>query len=132
MKKYIVDTNFIIRYLLSDNEDQYKETKGFFESAREGKIQIQLEQSVFVEVIFVLSSFYEIPKEKIVATLHSLLSYKGLEAEKQLLQHALEIFQENNIHIVDAIVIARCNYSKNQVLTFDKKLKKTIKCNILP
>ena len=127
MKKYIVDTNFIVRYLVADNEDQYMEAKELFESAREGKVQIQLEQSVFVEVIFVLSSFYEIPKEKIVDTMRSLLSYKGLETEKNLLQHALEIFQENTIHIVDAIVIARCNYSEKQVLTFDKKLKRTIK-----
>ena len=37
MKKYIADTNFILRYLLADNEEGYKKTKIIFEQARIGK-----------------------------------------------------------------------------------------------
>ena len=66
MKEYIIDTNFILRYLLADNKEQYKKSKAVFDQVREGKIIIHLEQAVFVEVIFVLSSFYETPKERIV------------------------------------------------------------------
>lgn len=127
MNKYIIDTNFILRYLLADDKDQYKKANHFFNEAREGKVQIHLEQSVFVEVVFVLYSFYETPKGKIVETMHSLLSYKGIEAEKELLQNALKIFKENNIHIVDSIIAARCDLLQQQALTFDKKLEKIIK-----
>ena len=78
MKKYIADTNFILRYLLADNKEDYKKTKIIFEQARIGKCQIEIIQSVFAEVIFVLSSFYEVPKIEIVRILKSLLSYKGV------------------------------------------------------
>ena len=76
MKEYIIDTNFILRYLLADNKEQYKKSKAVFDQVREGKIIIHLEQAVFVEVIFVLSSFYKTPKEKIIETIYALLSYK--------------------------------------------------------
>ena len=66
MKKYIADTNFILRYLLADNKEDYKKTKIIFEKVRIGKCQIEIIQSVFAEVIFVLSSFYEVPKIEIV------------------------------------------------------------------
>lgn len=126
MKEYIIDTNFILRYLLADNKEQYRKSKAVFDQVREGKIIIHLEQAVFVEVIFVLSSFYETPKERIIETIYALLSYKGLETEQELLQDALEIFQKNNIHIVDSIIAAKCNMKKIPTLTFDKKLEKLI------
>lgn len=127
MKKYIIDTNFILRYLLADNKDQYKKTKTIFDKVRNGEIQIKLEQSVFVEVIFVLSSFYKTPKNKIIETMNSFLSYKGIETEKDLFHNALEIYQNNNIHIVDSIIAARSRLSNNPLLTFDKKLESIIK-----
>ena len=123
MKKYVVDTNFILRYLLADNKEQYKKTKTIFDQARDGRIQIKLEQSVFVEVIFVLSSFYKTPKDKIIETMHSFLSYKSIEAEKDLFHNALEIYQNHSIHIVDSIIAAKTIQSDSPILTFDKKLE---------
>lgn len=81
MQKYIADTNFILRYLLADNEEQYNKAKMLFEEARVGKNQIEIEQSVFVEVIFVLSSFYKVPKLEIVNLLKSLFTYKGIKTD---------------------------------------------------
>ena len=104
MKKYIADTNFILRYLLADNESHYNHTKMLFEEARNGACQIIIEQCVFTEVVFVLSSLYEKPKEKIVEHLKSLLSYKGIKAELEIYQAALDIYLKNSIHIVDAIL----------------------------
>ena len=123
MKKYIVDTNFILRYLLADNKEQYKTAKTIFDQARDGRVQIKLEQSVFVETIFVLSSFYKIPKNKIIEIMHSFLSYKGIEAEKDLFHNALEIYQNHTIHIVDSIIAAKSVLDSVPILTFDKKLE---------
>ncbi len=129
MQKYIVDTNFIVRYLLADNKDHYTQAKAVFDQVRDGKAQVKLEQVVFVEVIFVLSSFYDIPKEKIIDTMHSFLSYKGLDTEKYLLGMALDIYRNHNIHIVDSIIVARSKLDNTPVtvLTFDKKLDKILR-----
>ena len=49
MKEYIIDTNFILRYLLADNKEQYKKSKAVFDQVREGKIIIHLEQAVLLK-----------------------------------------------------------------------------------
>lgn len=123
MKKYIADTNFILRYLLADNKEYYKKTKIIFEQARIGKCQIEIIQSVFVEVIFVLSSFYEVPRIEIVRILKSLLSYKGIKVDLDIYSAALDIYLENNIHIVDSILAVKTLLSGDELLTFDKKLQ---------
>lgn len=122
MMQYIVDSNFILRYLLNDNFEQYKQTKLVFDDVKNGKIHIKLEQVVFVEVIFILTSFYKVPKEKIIEIMHSLLLYKGINTEKELLILALDLFKTHNIHIVDSIIAARAKLSNIEALTFDKKL----------
>ena len=78
MKEYIVDTNFILRYLLADNKEQFKKAKIIFDKAKEGNTRIILEQAVFVEVIFVLFSFYKVPKDKIIDTINPPIKYPTL------------------------------------------------------
>ena len=73
--KYIIDTNFIIRYLIADNREQFVETKEIFDQVKSGKISIILEQTVFTETIFVLNSFYKVPREKICTILSELLTW---------------------------------------------------------
>ena len=126
MKKYIADTNFILRYLLADNVESYKQTKIIFEEARIGKCQVEIEQSVFAEVIFVLSSFYEVPRQEIVRILKSLLSYKGIKMDSDIYLSALDIYSQNNIHIVDSILAVKALSSDDELLTFDKKLHNII------
>ena len=126
MKKYIADTNFILRYLLADNEESYKQTKSIFDEARIGKCHIDIEQSVFTETIFVLSSFYEVPRVEIVRILKSLLSYKGIKTNLDCYSTALDTYLEHNIHIVDAIIATKSKMDNIEVLTFDQKLKNVI------
>lgn len=126
MKKYIADTNFILRYLLADNQEHYKQTEIIFEQARTGKCQITIEQSVFAEVIFVLSSFYKVPRIKIVEILKSLLSYKGIKSDSDIYPAALDMYLKYNIHIVDSIIAVKTLSSDSDLLTFDKKLQNAI------
>jgi predicted nucleic-acid-binding protein len=127
MDSFIIDTNFILRYLLADNENQFKQAKALFDQARNGKVHLKLEQIVFVETIFVLSSFYEVPKEKIIEIMDNLLLYKGLETDKALLSTALKIYNQHNMHIVDSILAAKSQIDNIKLLSFDKKLNQVVK-----
>lgn len=126
MQKYIADTNFILRYLLADNEEQYNKARVIFEEARVGKNQIEIEQSVFVEVVFVLVSFYKVPKLEIVNLLKSLFTYKGIKTNFDYYSNALDIYLEHNIHIVDALIAAKSMIQEVDLLTFDKQLQNII------
>ena len=63
-----------------------------------------IEQTVLTEVVFVLASYYKVPRPEIAHTLSELLTYKGISREnKQALLLALKIYHHHNLHIVDSI-----------------------------
>jgi predicted nucleic-acid-binding protein len=118
--KYICDTNFILRYLLGDNIKMFEEAKEIFNQAKTGEITLLIEQTVFTEVVFVLSSFYKIPREKIGSILSELLVYKGIKCEREILTLALSYYTKYNLHIVDCILAAKTKITEAQILTFDE------------
>ena len=120
--KYICDTNFILRYLLADNQKIFIKTKEIFDQAKTGQITLILEQTIFTEVIFILSSFYKVPKDKICSTLAEMLTYKGIQSDKKCLLLALDYYLQHNIHIVDSILLAKANTVDAPILSFDQKL----------
>lgn len=121
--KYYCDTNFVIRYLLGDNLEMFLKTKEVFAQVQTGKASIILEQTVFTEITFVLSSFYKIPKNKIAEVLSDLLAYKGIICEdKDALLLALNIYSSHNLHIVDCLLVAKAEKSNITILSFDQKL----------
>ncbi|MGI4753080.1 MAG: PIN domain-containing protein [Janthinobacterium lividum] len=125
--KYICDTNFILRYLLADNYDMLVKAEEVFNKAKTGEITVTIEQAVFTEVIFVLSSLYKVPKSKICNILTEFLSYKGINCcNKEIIHLALKYYQELNIHIVDCLLLANVKKYDASVLTFDKKLASLI------
>jgi predicted nucleic-acid-binding protein len=122
--KYLCDTNFIIRYLVNDNEKMHQETRKIFDEVKTGNISIILEQSVFSEIIFVLSSCYKIDKEDICDKLSILIMFKGIITEKDLLLDVLNVYRSTNLHIVDCILYARTKDKNIPLLSFDKQLLK--------
>lgn len=130
--KYIVDTNFLIRYLLADGHDQFIKTKEVFDKAISGEVSIKLEQTVFTEVIFVLSSFYKVPRIKISETLSALITYKGIDSDKETLLLSLDYYSNYNIHIVDCLLLAKAKINNDlTILSFDQKLQSIIKTDIV-
>jgi predicted nucleic-acid-binding protein len=120
--KYICDTNFILRYLLADNHEMFAKAKVIFDQAKIGQVTLIIEQTVFTEVIFVLSSFYGVPKDKIAQILSDLLTYKGMSSEKEVFSLALDYYSKYNMHVVDCLLLAKNKLTNIPVLSFDQQL----------
>ncbi|OJW71234.1 MAG: PIN domain-containing protein [Candidatus Amoebophilus sp. 36-38] len=118
--KSICDTNVILRYLLADNPEMFAKTKAIFDQAKIGRITLIIEQTVFTEVIFVLSSFYKVPKDKITQILSELLAYKGISGEKEVLSLALDYYSKHNMHVVDCLLLAKNKITDLPILSFDQ------------
>lgn len=132
MKKYVVDTNFILRYLLNDNEAMFKEAKFFFDCIKLGKTKAYLEQTVFTETIFVLSKFYKVPRPEVSRVLRNLLLYKGiLNSEKEVLLEGLKLYESTELHIVDCIIAVKAKQMNIEVATFDEELKGALHVQVI-
>lgn len=59
--KRIPDTNIILRYLLKDDHQLFKRASELFEKVRIGDEKVIILESVFVECVYVLKKFYQVP-----------------------------------------------------------------------
>jgi predicted nucleic-acid-binding protein len=100
----------------------FAKAKEIFDQAKIGKVTLILEQAVFTEVIFVLSSFYKVSKDTITQILSDLLTYKSISSEKEVFALALEYYSKYNMHVVDCLLLAKNKLTNTPVLTFDKQL----------
>lgn len=119
-----IDTNYFLRFLLRDINNQYLETKTLFLSASEGKTALITSTIVFFEIYWVLSSYYGKNKVEVANVLEKILSLNFIELEeREVLFNALSLFQKTSFDLEDCYNIY---YAKSKVIrsfkTFDKKL----------
>ena len=117
----ILDANYILRFLLNDNEEMYEISK---QVIKNNKCLILNE--VLAEVVFVLLKVYQVPKKDISQSLINFLNLNTIYSDdKNDLLEALEIFEnKRSLDFVDCILCAKSEFYK--IKTFDKKLNKCI------
>jgi len=103
----LLDTNVIVRFLVSDKSPKYQNLYSFFEALENGSMMVELKLIVLFQLIFVLKSFYKVPKEQIANGVTDLIKYKGISIKnKSVIRRMLEIWRNNNLDIVDCYLIA--------------------------
>lgn len=122
-KKAVIDTNVILRFLVRDNEEQFIKGKTLFETALQNSLVIP--DLVITEIVFVLLSFYKLPKEEVIEKITLIIDFEKFDTNEKLLKKTLEIYRENNISFVDAYLGALNLIGKNsKIYSFDKRLNK--------
>ena len=117
----LLDTNYILRFLLKDDEEMYQKAKTIITGNR-----CFIDNAVLAEVVFVLLKVYKVPKSDIRNTLEKFISFGNIILNsKDTIMRALKIFDESNLDFVDAILCATSR--EYSVKTFDKKLNTCIK-----
>lgn len=121
-----IDTNYFLRFLLKDINNQHLAAEALFLSASEGKATLITSTVVFFEIYWVLSSYYGKNKAEIVDVLKKILNLNFIELEeREVLFNALSLFKKTNLALEDCYNIC---YAKERGVksfkTFDKKLIK--------
>ena len=122
----LLDTNVIVRFLIGDKNFKFKGVYQFFKDVEQGKIITELKLIVLFQTIFVLKSYYNVPKDHIVNATSGLLKMNGLKIkEKRVVERMLELWASRTIEIVDAYLIASLEKdSRNILYSFDRDFDK--------
>lgn len=121
-----IDTNYFLRLLLKDNQNQYKEARATFDDALLYKNSYFTSTIVIFEIYWVLSSFYEKRKVEIASTLEEILKMTFIKIEeRKILIEATKTWEKDNLSFEDCYNIAYAK-SRNakEFRTFDKALSK--------
>jgi predicted nucleic-acid-binding protein len=117
----VLDTNYILRFLIKDNEKMYLEARNIIKNN-----DCFIDNEVLAEVVFVLLKVYKTSKDDIKTSLEKFLSLPNIILNSKVtILKSLKLFDEKNLDFVDAILCAKSK--KYEVKTFDKKLNNCIK-----
>ena len=117
------DTNVILRYLLRDHEEMYDRAAEFFDSVKRGEVRALVLESVLVECIYVLTKFYEVPREKTAAALQELLRYRGIvNDDREQLIRALGLYAQTSVDPVDCVLYVKSIPENREPFSFDSDL----------
>ena len=125
MKKYFLDTNVILRFLLHDSEKYYNQAKNYFEKARDEKIEINIIPEVFFEIDYVLNGVYSLEKKEICSILLKLLLTPYLNiSDRDILITSVKKYQKTNIDFFDIFLYYKATEQKASVISFDQDFRK--------
>jgi predicted nucleic-acid-binding protein len=112
-----VDTNVLIRHLTGDPPAVSKRATAFLRKASE----LYLTDLVVAETIYLLESYYELPREQIATTIRSLLAFDSISVvARDVLLRAVEVYQIDRLDFAEAYLLA-CAESTGigRVISFD-------------
>ena len=118
MKSKIVDTSVVIRYLTEDDQNKADRAEKLFRDSKEGELEIP--DIVFAEIVWVLGSFYDLEKPKILEKLKALLAFEKIDMNRSVLERAIDTYALENVEFIDCYLAALADDSGKDIVSFDE------------
>lgn len=123
----LLDANVIVRFLIGDGGELYDHSRRIFEEIENNTRKVRLLDSVLAEVVYVLLEVYQVSRKDIIRSLIPIVEMRSIRMEnKTVVINALEIFYQENIDFVDALLCAYNKVKGLEVISFDKQVNNFI------
>lgn len=124
-KRFLVDANAFLRFLLNDIPFQKKAFQKLLSHAQKSEIGLIVPQIIIFEIQFALEKYYKFSKADITDKLQSLVEAHYLQIEdRTIFFEALKIYSRSNISFVDCFLYAKAKQLDVGLFTFDQDLQK--------
>jgi predicted nucleic-acid-binding protein len=129
--KFVLDTNWVLRYLLNDNEKMADEVESFLRKAKSGISTVYLTIEVIEELVYVLTRVYKYTNQEVSEQLLNFIRLSSVKIiEREIVESSLDLWGKQNVDWVDALLITREQIGGWKILSFDRdiqKLRKLVK-----
>jgi predicted nucleic-acid-binding protein len=117
-----IDTDVLIRHLTGDPLEQAARTTRLLSRAD----QLLLPDLVVAEVVYVLESFYEVPRPRVAELVRAIVAFPAIGvADEPVLLRALEVYEVYRLDFADAYLVAEAETSGvNAVVSFDRSIER--------
>jgi predicted nucleic acid-binding protein len=115
-----VDTNILIRHLTGDPPAEAARATSFLTAADE----LLLADLVVAEVVYVLESFYEVPRARVAELVRAVLAFPAVVVlDPAMLLRALEVYETARLDFAEAYLVAQAEQSGvGVVASFDQAI----------
>jgi predicted nucleic acid-binding protein len=124
VKKYLLDTNVLLRFLLDDHAELSQGAAGLFQQAADGKCVLILTDLGVAEAVWVLTSYYKLERQTVAESLAKMIVKAGIQCPTlESVLDALARFKASNYNFFDCYLAAQASALGVAVASFDKDLK---------
>jgi predicted nucleic-acid-binding protein len=110
VKKYLLDTNVLLRFLLDDHAELSRAAAGLFQQATDGKCLLILTDLCIAEAVWVLTSYYKLERQRVVESLAKIIVKGGIQCPTlDPTLNALARFKDSNCDFFDCYLAAQAN-----------------------
>jgi predicted nucleic acid-binding protein len=115
-----VDTNVLVRHLTGDPPAMAARATAFLRSERD----LFLTDLVTAETVYVLESFYEVPRGEIATAIRSLIAFGSIVCvDPALLLRAVEVYETDRIDFAEAYLVACAESTRvGRIASFDRSV----------
>jgi predicted nucleic acid-binding protein len=125
MKRLILDTNVLIRFLVQDDPKQSAGAAKLINEAQSGALELVLDRMVIAELVYVLMGHYKRVRVDVANTLLAIVQSPFVRADDEsLLIDALLRFRDHSVDFVDAWLSAKAAALSFPIASFDRDLDK--------
>ena len=125
MKKYFIDTNVVLRYLLHDHEKYYQLAEQYFKKAKKKEIELTLVPEVVFEIDYVLRGVYHLTKSESADIVLKLILTSFLKiTDRKILIQAVKKYQTTNVDLFDVYLFYKALEKQVEVVSFDRDFDK--------
>lgn len=125
MKKYLLDTNVILRFLLQDNKKYYQIASGYFKKAQQKQIEVEIIPEVILELDYVLRGVYNLSKKEVTNILSKLIKTPYLKIEnRELILTVIEEYEKKSVDLFDIYLFYLAKNKRSEVISFDQDFLK--------
>ena len=121
MKRLVLDTNVLVRFLVQDDAKQAAAATKLMKDAQSGVYELLLDRMVVAELVYVLMSHYRRARVDVANTALAIVRspYVRVEQEPELVDSLLR-FRDRGVDLVDAWLAATGARSGLEVASFDR------------
>jgi predicted nucleic acid-binding protein len=115
-----LDTNVLIRHLTGDPPDMASRATALLASGE----RLLLADLVLAECVYVLESFYEVPRDRVAELMRSAIAWPSIETvEPSSLLRALEVYEIDRLDFADAYLVAQAEATGvGTIASFDRSI----------
>lgn len=119
-----LDANILLRYLVADHREPFEDCRAVIVAIQEGTLQPYISSIVLLEVAYVLSSVYGVPRSAIVKDIETILDLRGLViVEETHFRHAFALHKKTGVKLSDCLIATQVPEGVT-IVTYDRDFGK--------
>ena len=127
---HLIDANVVLRYLLDDDPEMSARAAALIQRVEQGKEVVEITEVVLMEIVWTLTTFYQVPRKETSDKLTAFLSVPGVRAaSRRICVRALRDFGDGAVDFVDCLLAARSRARSLPVYSFDEADFRKLQCD---